>query len=297
MKFDRLILGTAGTGGIWGEVVPEESVQTVLLALENGIKAIDTAPAYGHAETYLGEALKQWKGPVPFVSSKAGRMQGFTAYDGHYDYSRDAMFRSVATTLERVGLPALDMLFLHDPAQIPEWEFGAAVQVMQELKNKGYTRGIGLGGNPPDWAWPWLEEGAFDVLMEYNRLNACHTPAMETSLPACREAGVRYFAASPLNMGFLGKSFAAFSEDPPEWLPADDVQAARRLHRLAESEGIALRTMAHRFLLSVPFEFNIVIGPSNPRELEGTLGDFAGGPLPETLYEKILHNSKDILTR
>lgn len=297
MKFDRLILGTAGIGGIWGEVVPEESVEALLLALENGIKAIDTAPAYGYAETYLGAALKQWKGPVPFVSSKAGRMQGFTAYDGHYDYSRDAMFRSVAATLERTGLPALDMLFLHDPAQIPERNFDAAVQVMQELKNKGYTRGIGLGGNLPNWAWPWLKRGVFDVLMEHNRLNACHTPAIATSLPACYAGGLRYFAASPLNMGFLGKQFAAFSENPPEWLPADDLQAARSLQRLAESEGIALRTMAHRFLLSVPFEFNIVIGPSNPRELEETLGDFASGPLPESLYEKILHNSKDMLTR
>ncbi|RPE05487.1 aldo/keto reductase [Chitinophaga lutea] len=297
MKFERLILGTAGIGGIWGEVSPGASVQTVLLALERGVKAIDTAPAYAHAEAYLGEALRQWKGPVPAVSSKVGRLQGFTAYDGRYDYSRDAMFRSVASTLERTGLTSLDILFLHDPAQIPEGEFGAAVAVLQELKEKGYARATGLGGNPPAWAWPWLRDGGVDVLMEYNRLNACHTEAMDTSLPACIAAGLRYFAASPLNMGLLGKSFAGFSGDYPAWLPAGDLKAASRLHQLAESEGMPLRAMAHRFLLSIPLTFNIVIGPSNPQELEETLGDFAAGPLPETLYEKILHYSKEISTR
>lgn len=297
MKFERLILGTAGIGGIWGDVSPEASVETVLLALERGVKAIDSAPAYARAEAFLGAALNQWKGPAPAISSKVGRLQGFTAYDGHYDYSRDAMFRSVAATLENLGVTSLDILFLHDPAQIPENAFGAAVEVLQELKAKGYTRALGLGGNPPAWAWRWLNGGAFDVLMEYNRLNACHTPAMETSLPACDAAGLRYFAASPLYMGLLGKSFAAFSGDLPAWLTENDVAAARWLGLLAEAEGMPLHTLAHRFLLSVPFSFNIVIGPSNPKELEKTLGDFAAGPLPQTLYQKILHYSKDIITR
>lgn len=297
MKFERLILGTAGIGGIWGNVSAEASVEAVLLALERGVKAIDTAPAYGQAEALLGAALNQWKGQPPIISSKAGRLRGFTASDGRYDYSRDAMFDSVAATLENLGIAALDILFLHDPAQISEETSGAVVQVMQELKAKGYTRRLGLGGNPPAWAWPWLKDGAFDVLMEYNRLNACHTPAMETSLPACREARVQYFAASPLYMGLLGKSFAAFSGNPPGWLPPGAVAAARRLHQLAEAEGMPLHTLAHRFLLTVPFAFNIVIGPSDPKELEETLGDFAGGPLPEALYQKILHYSKDIITR
>ncbi len=297
MNFERLILGTAGIGGIWGKVSPEASVQTVLLALERGVKAIDTAPAYAHAESYLGEALRQWKGAAPAVSSKAGRLQGFTAYDGRYDYSRDAMFRSVAATLEKTGLDSLDILFLHDPAQIPEVDFGGALAVLRELKEKGYTRATGLGGNPPAWAWPWLQDGAVDVLMEYNRCNACHTEAMDTSLPACAAAGLRYFAASPLNMGLLGKSYAGFSGNYPDWLPGNDLEAARRLHQLAESEGMPLRALAHRFLLSIPFSFNIVIGPSNPQELEETLGDFTAGPLSKALYEKILHCSKEISTR
>ncbi len=291
---ERLILGTAGIGGIWGPVAPEASVETVLMALEAGITAIDTAPAYAHAETYVGEALRQWKGVQPAVSSKAGRLHGLTAYDGRYDYSRDAMFRSVDYSLATLGLGELDVLFLHDPAQIPQQDFGKVAEVMVALKEKGYARTIGIGGNPPEWAWPWLLDGTYSVLMEYNRLNACHTTALDTSLPRCTTAGVRYYAASPLNMGVLGNAYSAFTQQPPAWLPEADIAAAGKLMALAEADGLELRTLAHRFLYTVPGTFNIVIGPSNPQQLHSTLSDFAAGVLPVPLFGKILDYSKDI---
>lgn len=294
MDLNRLVLGTAGIGGIWGPVSPEESVETVLLALRSGVAAIDTAPAYAHAESYVGKALREWDGPPPAVSSKAGRLQGFTAYDGRYDYSRDAMFRSVHESLERLGLARLDLLFLHDPAQVPEQDFPSVLATLLALKEEGYVRAIGLGGNPPAWVRPWLEQGVFDTLMEFNRLNACCTPALDTSLPENLQRGLRYFAASPLHMGVLGSAFTAFSEAPPLWLPAGTVAAARYLKTLADESGLTLQSLAHRFLLSVPHTFNIVIGPSDRAELADTLGDFAKGPLPRDLYEHILHHSREI---
>jgi aryl-alcohol dehydrogenase-like predicted oxidoreductase len=294
MDLKRLVLGTAGIGGIWGTVNTAESVETILLALRSGITALDTAPAYSNAESCIGKALQQWKGSRPVISSKAGRLQGLTAYDGRYDYSREGMFRSVNESLERLGIDKLDLLFLHDPAALSEQDFPTVVNVMCALKEAGYVRTIGLGGNPPTWAWPWLQQGTFDVLMEYNRLNACHTPALNTSLAQCLQSGVRYFAASPLNMGWLGKSFAAFSETPPLWLPAGDAKIARSLKQLADEAGITLPSLAHRFLLSIPKPFNIVIGPSNTTELQDTLQDINKGPLPADLYEKILLHSKEI---
>ncbi|MGY0036414.1 aldo/keto reductase [Pedobacter sp. NJ-S-72] len=54
---DNLVLGTAGLGGVWGKVDAYESISTIVHAIEQGILAIDTAPAYGDAEFFLGEAL------------------------------------------------------------------------------------------------------------------------------------------------------------------------------------------------------------------------------------------------
>ena len=95
MHKERCVLGTVGLGGIWGKVSPEESVNTLLKALENGIQAIDTAPAYGDAETYVGKALRLWPGENPQISSKVGRLKGYAADEGNYDFSNAVMQKSV----------------------------------------------------------------------------------------------------------------------------------------------------------------------------------------------------------
>ncbi|NLR80362.1 aldo/keto reductase [Chitinophaga eiseniae] len=293
MSFDQLVLGTAGIGGIWGAVVREDSIQTILQALEAGVTAIDTAPAYRDAEEMVGSALRQWTGPRPFISSKVGRLPGKTAEDAHYDYSRSAMWRSVENTLHKLQVDSLDLLFLHDPEGMSELEFAAAVAVMQELQQQKYTHALGIGGNPPPFAWKWLQQGIFSTLMEFNRLNAIQTPALHTSLPACVRADIHYYAASPLYMGLLGKSLENFSTTPPAWLPAAAISKARQLALLAEEAGITLPTLAHRFLQTIPVKYKVVIGSSNPVELAATLQSFGEGPLPPHLYEKILQISQE----
>lgn len=271
---------------------PEASVRAILNALAHGITAIDTAPAYADAERYVGYALKEWSGAAPFISSKAGRLKGYAPDEGHYDYSRDAMFRSVEESLTQLGVPVLDLLLLHDPQQVSEANSAAVVATMQELKEKGYARAIGIGGNPPDWVWPWLQQHVFEGLMEYNRLNACHTDALGGSLKFCEEQGIRYFAASPLHMGLLGKAYGSFIKAPPAWLSQQDIERARSLQEIAQEENMPLPALAHRFLLSLPHPFHIVTGASNPEELSATLAHFKAGPLPEGLSNKILKNSK-----
>ncbi len=62
MSVGRLILGTAGLGGLpYGRnqrVVGEDEAKGLInYALERGIRSFDTAPAYGQAEQWLGECL------------------------------------------------------------------------------------------------------------------------------------------------------------------------------------------------------------------------------------------------
>lgn len=40
----KLVLGTAGLGGVWKKVDPEQSVYAIQCALQEGINRIDTAP-------------------------------------------------------------------------------------------------------------------------------------------------------------------------------------------------------------------------------------------------------------
>ncbi|RBL90108.1 aldo/keto reductase [Chitinophaga flava] len=288
MDTKRIVLGTAGLGGVWGTVDERTAVHTILQALASGITAIDTAPAYGDAEYYVGKALQQWKGPLPTISTKVGRLRSYAADEGHYDYSTTGMIKSVHNSLKTLGLFAVDILFLHDPEAVPSQEADRVVAVLQDLKQKGLTQKIGLGGNIPVWFEHHIKAGVFDVIMEFNRLNACNVAALQDRLPCCNERNIDYFAASPLNMGLLGKNFQRWQQAPPQWLHTGAITVAQRLQQIATENHLALPALAHRFLLNVPYDFSIVIGASDSTELESTLASLRQGELPASVYRDIL---------
>lgn len=287
---ERCVLGTAGLGGVWGKIDPIESVDTILTALEAGIHAIDTAPAYGDAELYVGKALRGWSGERPQLSTKVGRLKSYAADEGRYDYSHSGMQRSVVQSLETLGVSQLDILFLHDPDAINPAEAERVIESLQTFKAKGYTRKIGIGGNPPSWLIPYLKPEIFDVLMEFNKLNACSAVALEEHLPFCIDHKISYFAASPLNMGLLGGSYENFTTHPPTWLPVRSVETAIAMKGIAARHDISLHSLAHRFLLSIPAFFHIVIGASNRQQLTDTLADFNTGALPRNIFLEIMNN-------
>jgi aryl-alcohol dehydrogenase-like predicted oxidoreductase len=290
MSFDRIVLGTAGLGGVWGPVDPAESVRTILSALESGITAIDTAPAYGDAERYVGQALQQWKGSLPRVSTKTGRLKGFSVSEGYYDFSKEGMLRSAEQSLQVLGLQKLDILFLHDPKHMDENQAGRAVETLQLLRQMGYATKLGLGGNPPAFFDPYIRSGVFDVLMEFNKLNACNITAIDEYLPFCNQHHIQYFNASPLYMGLLGERYLEYTTNPPGWIDRETFELAAKLNSLGEACGIPMDALAHRFLLSFPYEFDIVIGAANNCQLQQTINAFSEGPLPVQLDEIILRN-------
>lgn len=284
---NRCVLGTAGLGGVWGQVDPDESIRSILTALERGITAIDTAPAYGDAESFVCKALQQWPGSLPQISTKVGRLKGYRADEGYYDFSYPGLEKSLERSLKTLGVPAIDILFLHDPSAISSDEAPGVIKKMLEFKQKGYARKIGLGGNSPDWFRAYMTPDIFDVVMEYNRLSACCLDALSTSLDDCESLGMEFYAASPLHMGLLGSRFNTFTDCPPVWLKKREVVRAIEMKGIADRYHISLSSLSHRFLLGLPHHFKIVIGAANSAQLQNTLADFAAGPLPQYIYDEI----------
>jgi len=293
-EINKMVLGTAGLGGIWREIDPEESIMTVLSALKQGVKAIDTAPAYGDAEELIGAALKQWTGKRPLISTKVGRLKGYKVDEAHYDYTCDGMKRSVEHSLKTLNIPIIDVLFLHDPSAIPQSDVERILKQMEFFRQQGYAKKIGLGGNAPKWFEPYLKTNLFNVIMEYNRLNACCVDALDTTIPVCKENGREYYAASPLNMGLLGCNFSEFSNSPPNWLDLKSIEQAKRLNSIAYEFNISLQALAHRFLLNIPAQFKIVIGAADRMQLTGTLDAMKLGELAPVIYNEILQTLNEL---
>lgn len=290
--FSQCVLGTAGLGGVWGKVNKEESVKAILIALNKGVSCIDTAPAYGDAEEFVGAALRQWQGPKPILSTKVGRLKSYAADQGVYDYSADGIEKSVTNSLETLGVQAVDVLFLHEPLAVPEDKIEMVLAQLLKLKENGYTKKLGVGGNCHELFKKYNMGEIFDVAMEFNRLDACYTGALDTSLPFYQSQEIEFYAASPLHMGLLGNRFDEYVAAPPQWLDRDIVDRAKLVKEIADRYQISLPSLAHRFLLTVRENLKIVIGPGNSDQVSETISDFSQGPLPPNILEEIMKLKK-----
>src|SRR5687767_12422811 len=173
----RLVLGTSGLGGVWGPVNEDDSVKAILMALENRIFSIDTAPSYANAEAIVGRALKHWKGVRPLLSTKVGRLKAYDAHTTQTDYTDDGIRRSLEQSLETLGVDFIDLLFLHEPHLVPKEEIPRILSRLLHYQNKGLICKIGVGGNMPAYFRPFMGKGKFEVVSGFLRMNACNLDA------------------------------------------------------------------------------------------------------------------------
>lgn len=283
----RLAFGLAGLGGAWGPVDPGLARETLQLAFSLGIHVFDVAPAYGTAEALLGEALRTWRGPRPIVSTKVGRLPGRDALEMRYEHGSESLRDSLRRSLDQLGLPAVDLLFLHEPEEVPHGERARVADTLQGLRGEGLVHRLGLGGGDgPAWDG-FIETGVFDVVMLFRRLDACIFDGLADEVPRLRRAGLATYGASPLHMGLLGSRHHEFLRERPEWVWTRPAARAVRLRELAEARGIPLSMLAHRFAFSLEELDRVVIGARSPAELQDAWAAFTAGPLPAELFDAV----------
>jgi aryl-alcohol dehydrogenase-like predicted oxidoreductase len=228
----------------------------------------------------VGKALKQWRGKRPIVSTKAGRLAG------SHDYSPAAIRHSVKRSLDLLGLDRIDLLFVHEPEFVPAAQRPALIDELLRLKSDGYAARLGLGGGDCV-AWDeFLAAGCFDVVLVFNRIDACCLDA-EADLPRIRQAGAALYQGSPLHMGLLGARFENFVMEPPSWLTTAVLDAANRIKAFADAHGMSLPSLAHRFAFAMDAIDRVVLGACNMQQLRASLDDWRQGPISEKLFDDV----------
>ncbi len=145
----RLILGTAQLTRPYGSVQPTlppakgEAEEILLRALTNGLW-IDTARAYGDAETMIGKALKQVS---PNRATVITKCQIDAKCEDEIQMAR-SLTNSVETSMRCLGVDQIPVLLLHDPTLLSRFS-GAALAVLRELKSRGLIARIGVSVDGP----------------------------------------------------------------------------------------------------------------------------------------------------
>lgn len=127
---EQLGLGGVPIGTAFEKISDQLAHDILAEAWDQGIRYYDTSPWYGltKAERSFGAFLKD-KPREDFVfSTKVGRLfhkveegqvpptmwQDPLPYDFEHQYTADAVKRSIEESLERTGLDAIDIVFIHD---------------------------------------------------------------------------------------------------------------------------------------------------------------------------------------
>ncbi len=297
-------LGGAPLGNLFSPLTEEDAAETVEAAWEAGLRYFDTAPHYGAglSERRMGEVLRTRPRDEFVISSKVGRLlDADPGFDGtqygfvdalpfriRFDYSADAAKRSIEDSLQRLGLPRIDIAFIHDAAE--DWHgagwrdvlgqaMNGAARVLADLKAQGVIRAWGLGVNRIEACLAALDQGDPDVFLVAGRYTLLDTTALDTLFPRCAERGVRVVVGGPYNSGLLaGGDTFEYTKAAPEML-----EKARRIGAVCARFGTDLKAAALQFCAAHPVVASVIAGARNASEVRQNAA-MAKADIPSALW-------------
>ena len=299
-------LGAAQLGNLYRETSDAEVVDTVDTAWEHGIRYFDTAPHYGVglSERRLGEQLRGRPRDEYVLSSKVGRLLVASPDTAHlrdphdfdvpadpsrvWDFSRDGVLRSVESSLERLGLDRLDVVYLHDPGEEHlDQASSDGIGALIELREQGIVSAVGAGMMDAAALTELIRRADVDLLMCAGRFTLVDGDALAELLPLALERGVGIVAAAIYNSGLL-------SRDRPspdtlfDYQPVSPELLARtnRIADVCESYAVKLPEAAIAYVLRHPAVVSVVVGARGRVQVEQTIDRYEKD-VPPALWSEL----------
>jgi D-threo-aldose 1-dehydrogenase len=277
----RLGLGTAPIGGLYEAVSDEDAAATIDEAIDAGIRFFDTAPQYGHglAEMRLGRALARLSRDDVVVETKVGRLlrdvpytESVRFYHGTpdvnpvFDFSAEGVLRSVAESLERMGLDRVDVLHIHDPDEHGDEALGSAFGALERLRDEGAIRAIGAGMNQSAMLARFAREADFDCFLLAGRYTLLDQEGLAELLPLCLERDISIIAGGVYNSGLLADPRPGA---PFDYTPVDEarLECALALQAVCSRHDVPLKAAAIQFPLAHPAVSCVVTGARTRAEI------------------------------
>jgi diketogulonate reductase-like aldo/keto reductase len=164
-----------------------QELASISLALDLGVRLIDTAEMYGEgeAERIVGEAIR-------------GRRDGLFLVSKVYpqNASRSGVAAACERSLKRLGIDCLDLYLLHWPGSVPIAE---TLGAFQGLREAGKIRYYGVSNfDTEDMAEAWDAPGGREIATNQVLYNLSRRGIEWSLLPWQRERRIPTMAYSPL---------------------------------------------------------------------------------------------------
>ncbi|MEB3272323.1 MAG: aldo/keto reductase [Prochlorothrix sp.] len=225
---------------------PTQFQATLTAALEQGINHLETAPAYGKSEQYLGQVLEPTLATVGLSRSQVYLTTKILPTGDPAE-----VVPRLRQSCDRLGVAYLDLVAVHglNTAEHWQWLEGGGLAALQAAKAGGWVGSIGFSSHGSlDLITTAIASDAFDFAnVHYSLFFQRNAPALE--LAQSHDLGI--FIISPADKG--GKLYT-----PPLTLQ-DLCWPLSPLH------------LNYRFLLADRRITTLSVGPAVPEELLGPL--------------------------
>lgn len=302
----RLGLGCAPLGNLYRAVSEAEAEATVAAAFGTGVPGpvyLDTAPHYGlgRSEDRLGRALAGRDRSTYVLSTKVGRRlrdlrpgevpddQGYTdspARAREWDFTADGIRATLESSLERLGVDAVDIVYLHDPEEHLPQIYDTGFAALADLRDQGVVKAIGFGMNHSDILARLVADLDIDVVLCAGRWTLLERTALDDLLPVCERRGTKVVVGGVYNSGLLADprpgTHYNYVEAPPEILAR-----AQRMASVCGEFGVPLRAAALRYPFAHPSVVSAVVGAANAAEVRDNAELFSYD-IPDALWHALV---------
>lgn len=310
LDFTSLGFGSAPLGNYLRPLAEHESDAVVATAWNSGVRYFDTAPFYGLglSEMRVGRVLGKHARDQYIVGTKVGRVltpcakeevNGVFFVDTpqvrfDYDYSYDGVMRSFESSLERLNLDRVDILYVHDvcalvhggreasEARIQELLKTGGWRALSELRDSGAVAAIGAGVNEWQPCVRLLELADPDLFLLAGRYTLLEQAPLETLFPECEKRGVGIVIGGPYNSGILaGGTTYNYTAAPPEV-----ASRARAIDAVCGRHHVPLPAAALQFVLGHPVVACVIPGGQTKQETQQN-ADLLEAPIPAAFWQEL----------
>ncbi|MEX0346698.1 MAG: aldo/keto reductase, partial [Rhizobiaceae bacterium] len=273
-----------------------------------------TAPLYGLglSETRLNSFLRGKTRDDYVLSTKVGRLLEVCRPEERtgigkffdtpsrrevYDYTHDGVMRSVETSLERLGVDRIDILFAHDldvfnhgTQQVLDDKLNelmsSGYKALVKLRDEGVISAFGAGINEWEPAQWMAERGDFDLFLLAGRYTLLEQEALTSFLPLCEQRGIGIVLGGPYNSGILATGAvdgAFYNYDPA---PPEIMERVGKIEAVCRRHDVKLIEAALRFPLHHPSVVSTIPGGQSADQVFGNRS-ILDAEIPDALWSDL----------
>jgi len=317
LQVTQMGFGAAPFGGFRGLIPESEVSSTLQLARDGGLNYFDTSPYYGYgrSELRIGQFLRDLPRDSYVLSTKVGRWMeplntkappadlrpGGLPFQPRYDYSAAGTQKSLEQSMMRLGIPEIDILYIHDvdvfthgSAEVADQRYREVMEgcypELERMRSAGVIKAIGIGINETERALRFARDTDIDCILLAGRYTLLEQEPLDELLPTCVDKNISVVLGGPYNSGVLATGLGDNAKYDYGSVPDAIATRVVALQEACSRHQVNLIAAALQFPLAHQSVISVIPGAMNTAEQKANLAAM-NETIPAAFWQDLKDNN------